>query len=240
MPAAGTSTTPTWTAYTLAEIEYAAAGKQYDFSAAWNDPKNQAVAQTLLPVFICPSAPPTANRFQLVGSVNAAPGDYPATEGVSSWWYTLANVTPPADLNGALNGSSPTPFFKIVDGLSHTFLLGEDAGRPQWWTKAGLQSGSDTPANSTNQAVTSGVVANSGWADPLSHCPVDGFTADGMNGGTVVINATNNHELWSFHPGGVNTAFGDGSVHFIAETTDSTIVVALVTRAGNEQIAYNY
>ena len=192
--------------------------------------------ETLLPVFICPSAPPAAKRFQLTGTVNAAPTDYGDTYTVSNWWYTLANVTPPAIRSGTLDMKLFTPLSKITDGTSHTFLLCEDAGMPQWWTKAGLQSGSDAPSQSSNQVVTNGVVPNSAWADPFSHCPPDGFTADGRNGGTFVMNVTNDHELWSFHPGGVNSVFCDGSVHFIAETTENTIVVALVTRAGNEQI----
>jgi prepilin-type N-terminal cleavage/methylation domain-containing protein len=240
LPPAGTSTIASWTAYTLAEIEYAGLVKQYDFTVAWNASKNQAIAQTLLPVMICPSAPPAINRFQMIGSVRAAPGDYGATYQVSSWWYTLANVKPPATTAGGLTDASPTPLSKITDGTSHTFLLAEDAGRPQFWTKAGLLGISDSPSQSGNQVVVNGVVANSGWADPASHCPIDGFTADGLNGGTYVVNVTNNHELWSFHPGGVDTVFCDGGVHFIAEITDPPIVVALSTRAGNEQTGYNY
>ena len=239
-PPAGTSTSSSWTAYALAEIEYGGLVKQYDFTVAWNNPKNQPVAETLLPTLICPSAPPAANRFQMIGAVRAAPGDYGATYKISSWWYTLANVAPPANTAGGMTDSSPTPLSKISDGASHTFLLAEDAGRPQFWTKAGPLGISDTPSQSGNQAVVNGMVANSGWADPMSYCPIDGFTADGLNGGTYVVNVTNNHEFWSFHPGGVDTVFCDGGVHFIAETTENTIVVALSTRAGNEQIGYNY
>jgi len=159
---------------------------------------------------------------------------------VSPVFYTLANVAPPANRAGALDVTLFTPISYITDGTSHTILLGEDAGRPQFWTKAGMLAVSDTPSNSNNQAVVNGVVANSPWADPDSHCPPDGFTADGLNGGTVMINATNNHELWAFHPGGVNSVFCDGSVHFLAETVAPTLVAALVTRAGAEQVEYDY
>jgi hypothetical protein len=155
-------------------------------------------------------------------------------------FYTLAGVPPPANLAGALDVSRFTPYSKITDGTSHTILLGEDAGRPQFWTKAGMQSISDTPSNSANQGVVNGVVANSPWADPMSHCPPDGFTADGLNGGTIVINVTNNHEFFAFHPGGMNCVLCDGGVHFLYETMDNTLVMALVTRAGNENIGYNF
>lgn len=131
------------------------------------------------------------------------------------------------------------PFAEITDGTSHTFLLGEDAGRPQFWTKAGLQSGDDYP-NNNNSPVIAGVTKGSAWADPASECPVNGFTGDGMQGGPYVLNVTNNSELFAFHPGGINTVFCDGSVHYLAETVDGPIVCALVTRAGGEKIGYNF
>jgi type II secretory pathway pseudopilin PulG len=240
LPPEGQQSSPqtSWSAYTLAEIEFAGLGKQYNFAVAWNDPKNQLITSTLLPVFICPSAPDANKRFQLYGTVNAAPTDYGDTYTVSTWWYTLSGVTSPATRSGAMDVKRFSPLAKITDGTAHTFLLCEDAGMPQWWTKAGLQAGNCTPNQSSNQQVTNGVVPNAAWADPLNHCPPDGFTGDGLNGGTNVINITNDHELWSFHPGGVDTVYCDGSVHFAAETTDPTIVVALVTRAGNETVNY--
>jgi prepilin-type N-terminal cleavage/methylation domain-containing protein/prepilin-type processing-associated H-X9-DG protein len=240
-PSAGqASPAASWSEWVLAQLEYNGLEKQYHYNVDWSDSSNAPVVQTLVPVFICPSAPQAAKRFQLTGTVNAAPGDYGATTAVKAMFYQLAGLSAPAVLDGGLSISAPTPLSKITDGTAHTFLLVEDAGMPQFWTKAGLQSISDSPTNSTSQGVVAGVVQNSAWADPLSHCPIDGFTADGLNGGTYVINVTNNHELWSFHPGGVDTVFCDGSVHFIAETTDNTIIVALATRAGNENIGYNY
>ncbi len=240
-PSAGQSSpASSWTARILAHLEYQGLDKQYHYNVDWSNPSNAQVVQTLVPVFICPSAPPASKRFQLTGTVNAAPGDYGAATGVKAKFYQLAGLTAPAILDGGLSPTGPTPLSKIIDGTAHTFLLVEDAGTPQFWTKAGLQSTSDSPSNSSNQAVVNGVVQNSAWADPLSHCPIDGFTADGLNGGTYVINVTNNHELWSFHPGGIDAVFCDGSVHYIPETTDNTIIVALATRAGNEQISYSY
>ena len=35
---------------------------------------------------------------------------------------------------------------------------------------------------------------------------------------------------FSFHPGGLNVAFGDGSVRFIDETINIGIISALITR----------
>jgi prepilin-type processing-associated H-X9-DG protein len=38
----------------------------------------------------------------------------------------------------------------------------------------------------------------------------------------------------SRHPGGVNVAFGDGSVHFMKDSVDAGVWTAVGTRAGNE------
>jgi prepilin-type processing-associated H-X9-DG protein len=40
--------------------------------------------------------------------------------------------------------------------------------------------------------------------------------------------------VYSFHPGGANAVFGDGSVHFIQQSIDIRTVAKLITRAGAE------
>ncbi len=52
-----------------------------------------------------------------------------------------------------------------------------------------------------------------------------------------MINCCSNNELYSFHPGGVNALFTDGSVHFLKESMDPRIVVSLITRAGGEIVS---
>ena len=49
-----------------------------------------------------------------------------------------------------------------------------------------------------------------------------------------MVNCTSNNEIYSFHPGGSNALFCDGSVHFLKENLAVPIVAALVTRAGGE------
>jgi len=45
--------------------------------------------------------------------------------------------------------------------------------------------------------------------------------------------------MWSDHPGGVDVVFGDGSVKFLTNSIESTVVEALCTRAGGEVINVN-
>jgi prepilin-type processing-associated H-X9-DG protein len=46
------------------------------------------------------------------------------------------------------------------------------------------------------------------------------------------------HTWWanaaSLHPGGCNFTLGDGSVHFIAQTVDKKVLLALATMSGGE------
>jgi prepilin-type processing-associated H-X9-DG protein len=43
----------------------------------------------------------------------------------------------------------------------------------------------------------------------------------------------------SKHPGGVNTVFGDGSIHFIADSIDISVWQAVGSMSGNEVIGGN-
>jgi prepilin-type processing-associated H-X9-DG protein len=45
-----------------------------------------------------------------------------------------------------------------------------------------------------------------------------------------------NNEWFSFHPGGAQALFADGSVHFISEGVSLRIVYSLGTRANNETV----
>jgi prepilin-type N-terminal cleavage/methylation domain-containing protein len=241
LPSSGANTKPLrcWSAYTLAEIESVGAAKQYDFSVDWSGPSNKQVVETILPVFICPSAPPPEARRASVGNLNAAPGDYAACSAVFPLYYQREGIAPPANNVGALDARSVTPLRSITDGLSHTILLVEVAGRPQFWTKAGRLVIDNRP-NNLNPPVLQGVVDGAAWADPAADSPINGSTPDGLQGGRCAMNCTNNNEPWSFHLGGTNNVFCDGSVHFLDETLDATIICALVTRAGAENIESKY
>jgi prepilin-type processing-associated H-X9-DG protein len=58
------------------------------------------------------------------------------------------------------------------------------------------------------------------------------FTSDASNGGWLAASTANSN-----HPGGVNVAFGDGSVKFIKDTIGQATWWALGSRAGGEVIS---
>jgi prepilin-type processing-associated H-X9-DG protein len=111
----------------------------------------------------------------------------------------------------------------IVDGTANTILIAEDAGRDQRW-----QVGRNV----------SGLSSTGGpWSSAFNRIVVNGSTTDGATRpGPCAINCTNWQEVYSFHTGGANAVFADGSVHFLQAGIDIRILAALVTRAGGEVI----
>jgi prepilin-type N-terminal cleavage/methylation domain-containing protein/prepilin-type processing-associated H-X9-DG protein len=71
------------------------------------------------------------------------------------------------------------------------------------------------------------------WSAPPTPNGVGKFPGGGVAGN----NAGNNDEIASFHPGGANCLFGDGSVHFIRDTIDLGTLRALVTLNSGEVIS---
>ena len=48
------------------------------------------------------------------------------------------------------------------------------------------------------------------------------------------MNCSNDSEIYSFHSGGANVVFADGSVHFLRQSMNLCTLAALTTRAGGE------
>jgi prepilin-type N-terminal cleavage/methylation domain-containing protein/prepilin-type processing-associated H-X9-DG protein len=151
---------------------------------------------------------------------------------------TIANI---ATFNPTTNlVGTPIPHIRIAsvtDGTSNTIMLGEDAGRPVGYNHARqIYNQHGGPVEGVLNPTDYGGGA---WADPYTYAHLCGSTADGIRcqGGICLINCSSNNELYSFHPGGVNVLFDDGSVHFLKESMDPRIVVQLITRAGGEVVS---
>ena len=67
----------------------------------------------------------------------------------------------------------------------------------------------------------------------------DGVTYDVDWGGGARVGYHGDHFARSYHPGGVNTVFVDGSVHFITNSISQTTWRALGTRNGGEPVSAN-
>ncbi len=148
-----------------------------------------------------------------------------------------------------------TRIAECTDGTSNTIAVGEDAGRDERFLSPYTQIDTGKGAGGDGRGVGpagGGSVARRywRWAEPdaafgVSGAPNNKFRPMNEVGtfgsppgalNTAGNNAGANDELFSFHPGGVNCLFGDGSVRYIKSTVAVITLRALVTLNGNEVI----
>ncbi len=217
----------------------------------YDDPSNAAGIQTTIKLFVCPATtPPNGALLNATPSGVALPGpiglcDYGALNQMepdfylnAAMPYTLAQATtagadnPPDFLTAAMFKGPPVSIFAITDGTSNTIMLGEDAGAPTNWVLNNVPS----PTKTTGDW---------GWADPKFVYSIEG--ADPSTGKVIkssattgnpscTMNCNNDGEFYSFHKGGINTLFCDGSVHFLQQSVAPSVIAALVTRGGGEGV----
>lgn len=113
---------------------------------------------------------------------------------------------------------------EITDGTSNTLLIGEaspeDGNSPAW--------------SSDGDWALTGIELNWDW-QAHDECLIAGIPSPGKR------------ECWpllrgfrSYHPGGVDFAFADGSVRFLSDNIDHLTYRALSTKASGEVIAESY
>lgn len=217
---------------------------------------NVAVISTVLPMFLCPSAPEggteriynarvPANALPgLAASTwRAAPSDYCVTTGVLG---TYANIAYSGNAGGSRGGAlaaqnvqtAPrSTIARITDGTSNTFLMGERTGGPKLYSgtiQLNMPAAFATAISETN---------GGGWGDPLvgEHWlggAVRGATVLPIAQGPCAINCTNirGGGFHSFHTGGAMFVLADGSVQFNSASVEPFTFAARIT-SGKGEIA---
>jgi prepilin-type N-terminal cleavage/methylation domain-containing protein len=215
-----------WVYFILPLIEQEGVYKLYDPNSNWFNVRNKDAVGRQIRTMQCPSAP-FLDRTDPSFQFPPACADYTVTKGVNEVLPLIGLVPPTPDFSGVLTDFDTTRFADVIDGLSNTIMLAEDAGRWQVW-----QNGQLLPVE------LGGYASGGGWADDKNPISLVGSTYDGntASGGPCPMNCTNSNELSSFHPGGAQTAFADASVHFLNQSIPIRILAALITRAGGENV----
>ena len=141
-----------------------------------------------------------------------------------------------------LPGGGPFKVEAIPDGTSNTMVMAETGGKPVGYAHNRQIYNSEVnglPVDGSIEPVSSG---GGSWGDMFIYSALAGGKCDnsGQRLGPCMINYTSNNEMYSWHSGGTNALLADGSVHFLKENTPALVVIALVTRAGGENLQADY
>src|SRR5262245_36564980 len=174
-----------WAVFILPQIEQNNLRSRYDINSDWASATNQSVRETVVPTFLCPSAPGGTDRFNVrSGGIRAATTDYAPNNAYGAALEGLGLVDLVPDRGGILAVNKAFSIPEIADGTSNTMLLSESAGRPDRW-RAG-------------RMVAAGAQNDGGWADDANEYIVHGFTTDGTSDpGPCHTNCTNSNEVYS-------------------------------------------
>lgn len=198
-------------------IEQQAVAKQFDISLGTYDPVNAAARLQRIPSFLCPSSPHSINDDRSSGLTNYAGCHH----------HTEAPID--EDNSGLLFLNSQVRYGDIADGSSHTILIGEMLPELD---SLGWASG------------TRASLRNTGWFGGMSMTPdatvVERYPRPAaVSGGTRVVPGEQDRMqdknfvggFDSYHTGGAQFCFADGSVRFLSNSIDPTLYQNFGNRA---------
>ena len=213
----------TWSWYMLAFLGeqplYDGIDHRYGYGHGFGEEpvQNYHVSQTFVNTFLCPTDP--------LGRVLVHYG--------SGTMYAESNMAGAADSrehrcdvevgwirrdgDGVLYQGSNIKVTEIYDGSSHTLVVGEILANETNWTYDGQKAYGGMAWCGWNVIGT-----QNGINLPLQFSPIASVW-DSEKGGFA-----------SYHPGGCNFVFADGSVHFLSETINVHLLRALTTRRAGD------
>jgi prepilin-type N-terminal cleavage/methylation domain-containing protein/prepilin-type processing-associated H-X9-DG protein len=245
-----------WKTNILGFLEQQNIASMYNLAQDWNAPANYPAIAQQIKVYNCPSTPsqprldttPDEGGKYNNGTEPRGVSDYWGAESFEVWVPVVGNCTAlfPAFssfITGAMEDydpsrigvlarwyNGPTRVTSITDGTSNTIMVVESAGRP---------------TNYGPRFQARGLLGNgeAGWADPNGEFKLKGSNPatgavkpHGSPSNNCVMQCYNGNEMYSFHTGGGNFLFADGSVHFISQSVSLCVAAQLISKAGGEVV----
>ena len=228
---------------------------------------NYTAASNVFNFFICPSASRLNTGRDSVDPHDSITSTFGKGYGYTDYGPTVYTDISPTLATGGSGSTAVTPYrdkttrvnglFKVgmtrisevTDGLSNTVAIGEDAGRDERFISPYSETALTLPAGQSCIDGAGAAMRYWRWAAPDSGWGVSGqpnnkfrpmyeaaaWTAyPGTTGGN---NAGANDELFSYHSGGVNCLFGDGSVKFIKDSINLITLRGIITAQGGEVVS---
>jgi prepilin-type N-terminal cleavage/methylation domain-containing protein/prepilin-type processing-associated H-X9-DG protein len=249
------------------------------FNAFANTKGPNPALGTVIKTYICPSeirnlgAEPIILSSDNVTTSPVAFTEYLGVAGLQGDFGIPADPAPtgfavpqPPEFNGILVYSDRTTkrkvnFASISDGSSNTLMVGErppsiDLASGWWFAGSGFDGSGigDVMMGAREWLYATNIPSGNVSGVYGTGCPL---TAVGFQPGSINDNCAQTR-FWSWHPGGANWTFGDGSARFITYTIDTpsappptppttgspygtvTTLMQLATRNGGEVITGDY
>ena len=200
-----------WIAMALPFLEQGALHDQLDFNVTLIDSatsNNRTLVETPIEPLLCPSDPTPGVRDDLAmwwnwpsgasGSAGRGPAGVTCYMGYQGDWF---DTTPPDGLFERQT-TRAVRFRDILDGTTNVMAIGERSPSYSCWCAWSAANGVWIVTRYRINQIRETVPTPPGVCEEIG----------GVRYGAV-----------GFHPGGINVAFGDGGVHFLAETMDFAV-----------------
>jgi len=244
--------------FLLPYLEQPQVYERFDFSKHWSNQANYGAVRNTISTFLCPDTEKSPRDYMDKDVARQVyPSDYaaaPIIDGATrNDLFQAGLITARAPPNGrGLQGDDtqhryyrsmivpwndclsptgslwggPITFAGVTDGLSNSWMFFECAGRPKLYYNNRL----------SKEIVAEKIVEGAAWADDKSEFWIQRAINRTDVCGFQLMNCSNDNALFSFHKGGANFVYGDGSVTFSSETMNPDIFVATFTCASGDVV----
>ena len=207
-----------WVTAILGRLDRPELRERYDYDHAYHSEENRDVAGEILPFLLCPSTKTTKRMGYTTGDKN------------NNQQWDSGDELAYTDYGGIYGIEGPP--YQAPWGSDH-FVADHAIGVMVHEIPTAVRFVSD---GLSQTALVGECTGRGGGATEQSEW------ANGQNVFAkyyqTPINKSQNNELWSDHPAGVQLLFCDGHVMFVAEEVDQEVVNAALTRAGSDRATF--